>query len=169
MISLLVAYDKNRVIGTRGKIPWELNSERRRFKEICKNRLVIMGRKTFEEIGKPLPYCTIAVVSKTMKNVPEGCLLFAGLEEAINNYQSINYQLSIDGRHDEQEILIAGGGEIYKQALPLAEKIYATEIDGEFEGDVFFPELDDSWVKVEETLIEDDLLPYKYVTYVKNF
>lgn len=157
MISLLVAYDKNRIIGARGKIPWNLSSERRRFKQICQNRTVIMGRKTFEEIGKPLPYCTIAVVSKTLNSVPEGCLLFDDLGKAISNEKL-----------DEREILIAGGGEIYREALPLANKIYATEIDGEFEGDTYFPELDDSWELTESEEITDDLLPYKYVTFVKK-
>ena len=76
MISLLVAYTKNkRVIGAQGKIPWKLSSERNRFKEICKNKYVIMGRKSFEEIGKPLPYCTLVIISherifKNLKTCP---------------------------------------------------------------------------------------------------
>ena len=100
MISLLVAYTKNkRVIGAQGKIPWKLSSERNRFKAICNGKYVIMGRKSYDEIGHPLSYCTLVVVSSKTQN----------LEEAINYCKSQN----------QEEILIAGGGEIYRQALPI--------------------------------------------------
>lgn len=169
MISILVAYTKNnRVIGAQGVIPWKTNFERRRFKQICNGKKVIMGRKTFEEIGHALPYCTIVIVSNTMKEVPEGCEVINN-EQLKDNYQlsMINDQLKNDVRWGE-EILVAGGGEIYRQILPYADRIYATEIFGDYDGDVTFPELDESWVETERTHITDDLIPYDYVTFEKN-
>ena len=148
MISLLVAYTKNkRVIGAQGKIPWKLSSERNRFKQICAGKYVIMGRKSYEEIGKPLPYCKLVVVSSKTQS----------LEDAINYCKSQN----------QEEILIAGGGTIYEQALPYADKIYATEIDADFEGDVFFPELGPEWTSSIEEVCEEDGIKYSYLTLQK--
>ncbi len=154
MLSLLVAYTKNkRVIGAQGKIPWKLSSERNRFKEICRNKYVIMGRKSFEEIGKPLPYCTLVIVSherifKNLKTCPS-------LDAAIEFCKA----------QGQEEILVAGGATIYEQALPHADKIYATEIDADFDGDTFFPALDDSWHGTVEETLEEDGIKYKYITY----
>ena len=148
MISLLVAYTKNkRVIGAQGKIPWKLSSERNRFKQICAGKYVIMGRKSYEEIGKPLPYCKLVVVSSKTQS----------LEDAINYCKSQN----------QEEILIAGGGTIYEQALPYANKIYATEIDADFEGDVFFPELGPEWIGAVEETHEENGIKYSYLTLQK--
>ena len=149
MISLLVAYTKDkRVIGAQGKIPWNLSSERNRFKEICRGKYVIMGRKSFEEIGKPLPYCKLIVVSRNDKTCPS-------LEEAI----------AFCKEQGQEEILVAGGGEIYRQALPYAKRIYATEIDAHFEGDTFFPELDNSWNCTVESTHEENGIVYRYMTF----
>ena len=149
MISLLVAYTKNkRVIGAQGKIPWKLSSERNRFKQICAGKYVIMGRKSYEEIGKPLPYCKLVVVSSKTQN----------LEDAINYCKSQN----------QEEILIAGGGTIYEQTLPYADKIYATEIDADFEGDVFFPELGPEWEKTVDSEHNEDGIVYRYLTIVRH-
>lgn len=152
-LAILVAYSSNRVIGAQGVIPWRLPSERNRFKEICNGKKVIMGRKTFEEIGKALPYCTIVVVSKSLKTVPEGCLQTESLEEAIKMCS------------ETDEVLIAGGEEIYKQTLPYCKKIYATEILKEFNGDRFFPKLTDSWTKTIQSEKTENGITYRYVTY----
>ena len=145
MISLLVAYTKNkRVIGAQGKIPWKLSSERNRFKAICNGKYVIMGRKSYDEIGHPLSYCTLVVVSSKTQN----------LEEAINYCKSQN----------QDEILIAGGGTIYEQALPYADRIYATEIEADFEGDVFFPELNEEWTQEVEAVHEENGIIFRYLT-----
>lgn len=161
-ISLLAAYTKkNRVIGKNGKIPWKLPSERNKFKHICNNKYVIMGRKTFEEIGKALPYCTIIIISTTIQNIPEGCLLEKSLENAISFIQSKQ-------KSQETEILIAGGQSIYEQALPLANKIYATEIEKEFEGDRFFPKISNEWRLTSSEKKEELGISYKYVEYTKN-
>lgn len=155
MISLLVAYTKkNRVIGCKGAIPWNIPSERQRFKQICNGKKVIMGHNTFQEIGHALPYCTIIIVSKTLQTAPEGCLLANSLDQA--------YKMS------DQEILVAGGAEIYKQSLPYAQKIYATEILKDFSGDTFFPPLDQNWHETERTHITKDIIQYDYVTFERK-
>lgn len=157
-ISLLVAYSKNRVIGAQGTIPWKLSSERNRFKAICQNKKILMGRKSFEEIGHALPYCTIIIISTSMKDAPQGCLLASSLEEA----------LKIAGDDKYQEILVAGGGQIYEQTLSLAKKIYATEIDIQIDGDVFFPKLGKDWKVVEEEEKKEGQTTYRYLTFVKD-
>ena len=158
MISLLVAYTKNkRVIGAQGKIPWKLSSERNRFKQICAGKYVIMGRKSYEEIGKPLPYCKLVVVSRGPSRASGTPVYCKSLDDAINYCKSQN----------QEEILIAGGGTIYEQALPYANKIYATEIDADFEGDVFFPELGSEWIGTVEETHEENGIKYSYLTLQK--
>ena len=161
MISLLVAYTKNkRVIGAQGKIPWKLSSERNRFKQICAGKYVIMGRKSYEEIGKPLPYCKLVVISRNERSLSlsKGPIICTSLDDAINYCKSQN----------QEEILIAGGGTIYEQALPYANKIYATEIDADFEGDVFFPPLGSEWSGTFEEVHEENGIVYKYITFEKG-
>ena len=161
MISILTAYTKNkRVIGAQGKIPWKLSSERNRFKEICRNKYVIMGRKSFEEIGKPLPYCTLVIVSTTwIASSPaprnDDIIIKTSLEEAIEFCKA----------QGQEEILVAGGSTIYEQALPYADKIYATEIDADFDGDTFFPALGPEWTCTVDETHEEDGIKYKYITY----
>ncbi len=156
MISLLVAYTKDkRVIGAQGKIPWNLSSERNRFKEICRGKYVIMGRKSFEEIGKPLSYCKLMVVSRGSLSLSKGLEICSSLQEAFDYCKE----------QGQEEILVAGGGEIYRQALPYATKIYATEIDAHFEGDTFFPELDNSWNCTVESTHEENGIVYRYMTF----
>ncbi len=159
MISLLVAYTKNkRVIGAQGKIPWKLSSERNRFKQICNGKYVIMGRKSFEEIGKPLPYCRLVVVSNTWIASSKGLKICSSLDSAIEFCKSKN----------QEEILVAGGGSIYEQALPHADKIYATEIDADFEGDTFFPQLSPEWHTTIDEVHEEDGISYRYLTFIKK-
>ena len=151
-IILLAAYSKKtRVIGKEGKIPWKLKGERELFKEVTAHKKIIMGRKTFEEIGKPLPYCTIIVVSKSLDSVPQGCLLARSFEEAV--------KLS-DGA-----VLVAGGQSLYEEVLPVATKIYATEILEDYQGDRFFPPLDGLWRRylLEEKC--ENNIRYEYVLY----
>ena len=154
--AILVAYAQNGVIGAQGEIPWKLPSERNRFKEICKNKTIIMGRKSFEEIGHALSYCTIMIVSKTMKTAPKGCLLSSSLEQAFETLKN------------EKEILVAGGAEIYRQTLPYANKIYATEIKADFIGDTYFPLPDSSWNRKEESCHKENDTEYCYLTFTRK-
>ena len=165
MLSLLVAYTKNkRVIGAQGKIPWKLSSERNRFKEICAGKYVIMGRKSFEEIGKPLSYCTLVVVSKTIR----GPSTSSGTTEKLHFSHSLEEAIDFCKAQGQEEILVAGGGEIYRQALPYATKIYATEIDADFPGDTFFPDLDNTWTSTVESTHVDCGVTYSYLTFTKK-
>lgn len=152
-ISFLAAFSKNGVIGSGGKIPWDLKTERNRFKQICNNKKVIMGRTTFEEIGHALPYCTIIIISRTLKKPPEKCLLAHSLEQAFSFYK------------ENEEILVAGGGTIYNQLMEETSKIYATEIQQDFQGDVFFPKIDYSqWKQSEKTYFEENKIRFCYFT-----
>ena len=171
MISLLVAYTKNkRVIGAQGKIPWKLSSERNRFKELCAGKYVIMGRKSFEEIGKPLSYCTLIVVSKTIADpsTGSGTTSCSGTTGKLQFAHSLEEAIDFCREHGQEEILVAGGESIYRQALPYATRIYATEIEADFDGDTFFPTLDESWLPIIESTHVDCEIKYTYLTFIKK-
>lgn len=154
MIALIVAFAKNQVIGNKGCIPWKIKGEQKRFKELTTGNVVIMGRRSYEEIGKPLPNRTTIVVSGTKNFDGENCLTAKSLAEAI--------ELAGD-----RDIYISGGARIYEEALPLVEKMYITEIDCEIEGDTYFPAFDkEQFVKEVNERFEGEI-PYTYVTYTK--
>ncbi|HLG42419.1 MAG TPA: dihydrofolate reductase [Planctomycetota bacterium] len=150
MLSLIVAMARNRVIGAGGKLPWHLPADLKRFKQITMGRPVIMGRKTFESIGKPLPGRTNIVVTRRRGWTAKGCLAAHSLEEAI-------------AAAGEGEVFVIGGGELYAAALRHADRLYVTEVDADVPGDTRFPELDMSrWRLVEETTREpDESNPYR--------
>ena len=156
MISLIVAYTKNHVIGNKGRIPWRIKGEQKRFKELTTGNVVIMGRRSYEEIGHPLPDRMNIIVSNTKKYEAENCVTAGSLDEAI--------KLAGD-----KEIFISGGARLYEEALPLVYKMYVTEIDADIEGDTFFPDfdMDDFDRKVEEIHDEGDI-PFTYVTYTRK-
>ncbi len=154
MISLIVAYDKNRVIGNNGRIPWNIPGEQKRFRDLTIGNVVIMGRRTFEEIGRPLPGRTTIVISKSADFTGENCFTARSLSEAIK----------IAG---DRDIFISGGAALYAEALPLCERLYITEIDSEFEGDTFFPFFDESLYKKEIAASVSGEIPYIYITYTK--
>lgn len=132
MISIIVAVaGEKRVIGKKGALPWYIPEELKRFKTITMGHPIIMGRKTHESIGKALPGRTSIVITRDENYKAEGCLVAHDLEEGLR-------LASFAQGHDE--VFVIGGGELYKQALPLADKLYLTYIDKEIEGDVFFPD-----------------------------
>jgi len=144
MISIIVAKSKNNVIGSNGSIPWNIPKDLKYFKELTEGNTVIMGRKTYESLPKdkkPLPNRINIVITRDINFTANGCIVLGSLEEAI---------LKIDNRKDT---FIIGGGEIYKQAINFVDKIYITEINDEYEGDTYFPEISDKWnlVDVEES------------------
>lgn len=159
MIAIIVAYSKNRVIGNKGKIPWNIKNEKQRFKQLTTDNVVVMGRKTFEEIGKPLPNRITVVVSATKLFDTENCYTVSSLDEAIRLCEI---------KFPKRNIYISGGARLYKEALSIADKIYATEIDATLDGDVFFPFIDESQYEktVEEKHHEE--IAYKYITYTKK-
>ena len=142
MIKIIVAMSKNRVIGNDNKLIWKLSSDLKRFKELTTDNPVVMGRKTYESIGKPLPNRRNIIITRQPDYQVDECEIVSSLEEA----------LLITGN----DCFIIGGGEIYKQSLPLANKIYLTLVNEEFEGDTQFPEIDSSWVKVSKEDFNSD-------------
>ena len=140
MISLIVAHDKNNVIGFNNKIPWYLPEDLKHFKKITTGKTVIMGRKTFESIGKELPNRKNIVLTKS--NIPN-ITTAKTLTEAINISTT-------------DETIIIGGYSVYKESLDIVEKMYITIIYKEYEGDTFFPEYDKSkWKLVDKKEFED--------------
>ena len=135
---IVAAAGEKRVIGKKGGMPWYIPRELKRFKEITMGHPIIMGRKTHESIGKALPGRTNIVVTHEPNYTAEGCMVVHNLEEAIQTAREQEILKQV--QDDEQEIFIIGGGQIYKEAIKLADKLYLTYIDKEIEGDVFFPD-----------------------------
>ncbi|MCC8088401.1 MAG: dihydrofolate reductase [Rikenellaceae bacterium] len=137
MVSIIVAIARNGVIGSGNKLIWHIPEDLKRFKTITYGHPVIMGRKTFESIGRPLPGRTNVVVSRNPDFNPEGCVTVDSLDKAIARFTP------------EEEIFIIGGGEIYRQAMPIADKLYITEVLHDFEGDTYFPDINkEKWTEV---------------------
>jgi dihydrofolate reductase len=155
--SALVAMAKNRVIGRDNTLPWRLSADLQRFKRLTMGHTLVMGRKTYESIGRPLPGRRMVVITRQPDFRPEGVQVVHSLEEALAAAPA-----------DEQELFIGGGAEIYRQAMPLTDRIYLTVIEREVEGDAYFPELDlGGWMLVEEEahLGAEEPLPYRFLTY----
>ncbi|WP_042473242.1 dihydrofolate reductase [Bacillus ndiopicus] len=127
MISLIVAHDKNRVIGYENKMPWHLPGELKYFKEMTMGKPIIMGRKTFESIGKALPGRRNIVITRNASYGAENIEVVTNLDDALQLVK------------DEPEIMIIGGEQIFKLALEVADRLYITEIDYAFKGDTYFP------------------------------
>lgn len=131
MLSIIAAIGPNNVIGKRGALPWHLPEDLKHFKQITMGHPIIMGRKTHESIGKPLPGRVNIVITRQEGYAAAGCEVFQSLEEAIAKYK-------------DQDPFVIGGAEIYRAALPFADRLYITEVKIPTDGDVFFPEFDRS-------------------------
>jgi dihydrofolate reductase len=129
-IALIAAMGRNRVIGRAGALPWRLPADLRHFRALTIGKPVLMGRKTFESIGKPLPGRTNIVVTRRFGFHADGCHVFSDLDKAFEAFRGA------------PELMVIGGASIYGQALPRATRIYLTVIDADFDGDTFFPEYD---------------------------
>lgn len=142
-IVLVVAASLNNVIGVDGELPWRLPSDLKRFRKMTMGKPIIMGRKTFESIGKPLDGRANIVVTRNPEFAIDGVLVASSVEAAIQTAKDIAAETNAD------EIAVIGGGEIYRQALEFAETVYLTRVHREIDGDTFFPELDDSvWAEI---------------------
>jgi len=131
-ISLIAAASANNVIGNRGELPWHLPRDLKRFKEVTTGKPIVMGRLTWESIGRPLPNRQNIVVSRNPDFEAPGCDIVASPDDAVD----------MAGRVDE--IMIIGGGQLYREFLPRAQRIYMTRVAVEIAGDTHFPELVDS-------------------------
>ena len=151
MISVIVAYGKNRVIGKDNKMPWHLPADLRYFKETTLGKTVVMGRKTFESIGKALPGRKNVVISSQEGINATGCEVISSFEAALQIAK-------------EEEIFIIGGATIYEQAIEHADLLYITFIEEDFDGDAFFPEWNkEDWVlQSSEKGKKDEKNNYEY-------
>ena len=163
MISLIVAASENNVIGKKNQLPWRLPADMRHFKNTTKGNVVVMGRKTFQSLGKPLHDRVNIVITKQPDFKADGALIAASLIEALEK----------GGQFPDKEIFIIGGGEIYLQSLELCDRIYLTRIHRHFEGDTFFPELPSAnWKIISKEDHEPDEKnphPYSFITYERIY
>ena len=156
MINVIVAYDKNLAIGKDNTLVWRQSADLKRFKELTTGNTVVMGRKTFESIGKPLPNRRNIVITRQDIQI-EGVEIIKSIEEIKNI---------------EEDIFIIGGGEIYKSCLIFADRIFATEIDCEIEADTWFVDVDMSeWIvesKSDHKSDEKNQYDYSFINLIKN-
>ena len=152
LISLIAAMDRNRLIGAENRLPWHLPADLQHFKALTMGKPIIMGRRTFESLGRPLPGRHNIVVTRDSTYFAEGCTVVSSVDQA----------LAAASRHSEA--MVIGGAALYGQLVARAQRIYLTLVDGEFEGDVFFPALAaDEWRELERESIEpDERNPYPY-------
>lgn len=158
MISLVVAMAQNRVIGRNNKLPWTLPEDLKYFKKITMGKPIIMGRKTFESIGKLLPGRTHIIITRNADYTAEGIKVVHDLRQARELCETIGME---DGG---DEAMVIGGAEIYRQALPYSQRLYLTEVHAEVDGDVLFPEFDRSeWQELaREDFKANGPNPYDY-------
>ena len=150
MITLIAACSKNRIIGNDNKLIWNVPGDLKRFKELTSGHTILMGRKTYESIGKPLPNRRNIVLSRNTTEI-NNCLVYSSLIEVLNLYKN--------------DLFVIGGGEIYKQCLPYANKIELTLIDKDFEGDTYFPIIDESFKITNKIDNVSDNFNFSYITY----
>jgi len=144
IISIIAAMDKNRLIGSQNGLPWHLPADFKHFKEVTLGKPVLMGRKTFESIGRPLPGRKNIVISRSGFKT-----------DGIESVDSIDAGLELVA--DAEEVMIIGGANIYEQVISQAEKMYLTYVDTECVGDAWFPEFNQAdWVKINEQLVKAD-------------
>lgn len=156
-ISIIVATAKNWAIGVDNQLLWHISADLKRFKALTTAHAIVMGRKTYDSIGKPLPNRRNIVISRDENLRIDGVEVFNSIESAIEELSN------------ETEIFIIGGAEIYKQTLPLASKIYLTKVIKSYDGDAFFPEIDFSeWDKTFEDCYLNEDVPYCFVNYKRK-
>ena len=160
MISLIVAYAHNNVIGNKGRIPWDLPDDREHFKQLTLGSLVVMGRRTFEEIykkfGAGLPGRETIVISKTTNYEGANYRTVISLEKALELAKSL---------FPQKEIFICGGEAVYREAisLKLPERLYITEIDADIPGDAFFPDFDKNDFEIKDKTKIDSPIPHFFI------
>lgn len=151
MKAIIVAMDKNRLIGSDNKLPWRLPADMQYFKKITQGHTVLMGRKTYESIGKPLPNRENVILTRNSDYQQPGCTVIHNIDD-VNRLAALN------------DIFIIGGAEVYRQLMDHCERLYITYIDDEFKGDAYFPSIDTrKWALISnEKGVKDDKNPYHY-------
>ena len=164
-ISHVVALSNNNVIGVNNSLPWNLKTDLAHFKNYTSNKIIVMGRKTYESIGRPLPNRINLIVSNTIKEV-NGAELFKSTEDAINKAKELCINKNLD------EIIIIGGGYLFRDTLSITNKLVLTKVDCNIEGDVFYPDIDlNEWEKLSSehfTKDSDNDYDFTVITYEKS-
>jgi dihydrofolate reductase len=159
-ISVIAALARNRVIGIENRLPWRLPEDLAHFKALTLNHPILMGRKTFESLGRPLPGRTNIVITRNPDYQPDGCLAADSLAAAIALCR------------DADEIFFIGGADLYAQAIPLADRLYLTEVDIEVEGDAWFPDYDERAFREvsreAHTGVKGDTLGFDFAVYERR-
>jgi dihydrofolate reductase len=160
ILSLIAATGKNGELGKDNKLLWNLPSDMKHFREMTSGHPVIMGRKTFESIGHPLPKRRNIIITRDTTYTHEGVEIVHSTEQALSLFTN-----------SDEEIFCIGGAEIYNLLFNKADKLYITEVDQEFEADAFFPRIhEDTWQEISRDPHETDsdhMAPYSFVTYVR--
>lgn len=160
MISFIVAMDKHRLIGKENDLPWRLPADLAHFKRVTSGHTVIMGRKTYESIGKPLPNRRNVVVTRSQAYTAEGVDIVHSIDEAIRLTEH------------ENETFVIGGSELFKAFWPHADRMYVTYIDEVFDGDTYFPEIDgQEWelVSIEAGIVDEkNVYPHEFRVYERQ-
>lgn len=153
-LSIIAAVASNRVIGINNALPWRLPEDLKRFRALTMGHHIIMGRKTYESLGRLLPGRTTVIVSRSRDYVVPGALVADSLKTA----------LALCG--DDTEVFVIGGAQLYRDGLPLADRLYLTEIAAEFAGDAHFPDYERfSWQEIfRESHVSESGLPFSYIT-----
>ena len=154
LISLIAAMASNRVIGQKGDIPWKIPGEQKMFKEITMGHTVIMGRKTYESLGRPLPGRTNIVITRQIDYQVPGGIIAHDLDGALAACSQ-----------EENEAFICGGGQLYHLALPVADKIYLTVLPREIAGDTYFPEISEAEFEMTKSERIEGVEPYSFYIY----
>ena len=154
-LSIIVALAKNRAIGINNTLPWHLPEDLKRFKQLTMGHHIIMGRKTYESLGRLLPGRQTVIVTRNLDYQVAGALVVHSLQEAMQVSET------------DSEAFVIGGAELYQQAIGLADKLYLTQIDQTFAGDAFFPEFDmREWRLLEQQIhTSEGGLPFQYLSY----
>lgn len=155
IISLIAAMAENRVIGRGNKMPWDLPSDRKRFHAITRGHPIILGRKTFESIGRPLSNRKNIVLTRQSNFRAKGCIIVHDLEAAF---------AACTGA---EEIFVCGGEEVFSETISRVDRIYLSLLHAYIEGDAFFPEIPAFFEEVERKRVED-VIPYDVVLYARN-
>jgi dihydrofolate reductase len=161
-LTIISAVANNQVIGMNNQLIWHLPADLKRFKELTMGKTLIMGRKTFESIGKPLPGRKTIIVTRNSDYYAEGCEIASNLKDALCKVK------------EESEVFVAGGGEIYRQVINLhfTRKLYITRVYANFEGDSFFPDIStEKWELVDredQPIDEKNPYPFAFLTYKRR-
>ena len=159
-ISLIVAVSRNGVIGRDNQLPWHLPEDLKYFKSVTMGKPILMGRKTYDSIGRPLPGRTNIVITRDPQWQAAGVEVASSLQDAMALAEQA---CALAGA---EEIMVIGGEQIYSMTLPVADRLYVTQVDAEVEGDAYFPDVDLAcWTQVDELLPEKtDTNPYRFLT-----